>query len=179
MASIIIKVSKRKLALNLLGSIAFVLIGIWLLTFQPETANPVLNNPVVKYGAAIICIAFFGTIGIFLAKRLADNRPAFVIDESGITDNSSAIAAGFIPWGDITLFPITERAKKIFILIMVNNPEHYLEKRKGFLIRKSMDFNYKNYGTPLAVSTQIMQIKVGELSQLLDDKLKEYQQKHR
>jgi len=54
-----IHLSKSKLTKMLIGSIVFVLLGCWILIYQPDISNPLLNNPVVKYSIGMASILFF------------------------------------------------------------------------------------------------------------------------
>lgn len=49
----------------------------------------------------ILAAFFFGLALIFLVFRTIVNKDIIVVDKNGITDNSTAIALGFIPWDNI------------------------------------------------------------------------------
>jgi hypothetical protein len=121
-----IPLSKGKLIKGLIGSIIFVLIGSWLLIYQPEIGNPIFDNPVVKYGASVASILFFGFGIIYFSIKITDKKPGIIIDDSGILDNSSAVSTGPIPWTDIERFSIVKVMKQEFLVIGVNNPEFYI-----------------------------------------------------
>src|SRR5207244_7221356 len=90
--------------------------------------------------AAWICIPFSIIVGALAFSRLCSKKPALVIDEKGITDNASWIAAGFVPWDDITGAGIAKFRRKQFLGIAVRNPEQYLAKA-GRLKRMLMKTN--------------------------------------
>ena len=53
-------------------------------------------------------MAFFGAAGAFVVYRFVVRRPAVRLTPYGIFDNSSLLAAGFIPWSDIAFVaPVT------------------------------------------------------------------------
>lgn len=169
--------SKRKLIKGLIASIIFVLIGFWLLVYKPNTSNHVVNNPVVKYGAAITSILLFGFGIFYFATKLTDKKPGITIDDEGILDNSSAVAIGLIPWVDIKQFATVRVIKQEFLIIVVNNPDYYLAQQKNFLKKKGMEYNYNHYGSPLAISTNGLKCNVEELITILERKLSEYKSK--
>jgi len=173
-ATIEISSSKGKLTKALVTSLAFVLIGCWLVIYQPAVRNPAFNNPAVKTAVGVATILFFGIGVIYFSRKLFDKSPGIVIDEKGILDNSSAAAAGFIPWSDIKQFATAKLMKQEFLIIVVNNPEHYLSKQTNFLKKKGMEYNNKNYGSPLAISANGLNCNLKELTSILESKLSEY-----
>jgi len=169
-----IAVSKGKMTKMLIGSIAFVLIGLWLLIYQPTIGNPLFDNVFVKYGTAIVSILFFGYTMLYSLKKLADQKPGVVVDNTGIFDNSIAVSVGFIPWTDIKQIARVKVMNQQFVIVGVSNPEHYIGKQANLLKRKSMEYNYKNYGSPLAISANGLKCDLNELVQILEAKLMEY-----
>ena len=57
-----IQLSKKKLVKHIIVSLLFMAGGLWMLITQPQTSNPVFNDPLIKNGAAILGI-LFGQIG--------------------------------------------------------------------------------------------------------------------
>jgi hypothetical protein len=163
--------SKSRMTKMLIGSVAFVLIGLWLLIYQLSISNPASNNPIIKYGVAIASILFFGFTMIYSLSKLADKKPGIVFDKEGILDNSTAIAVGLIPWRDIEGVSTVKVMKQEFVIIIVNNTEHYIGKKKNFLRRKSLEYNYKNYGSPVAISANGLKCEVNELVEIIQERL--------
>jgi hypothetical protein len=172
-----IALNKSKLAKGLLSSIVFVIAGLWLLIEQPITDNPIINNPVVKYGAASAALLFFGFATIFYLLKLIDKRPGIVINEEGLFDNSGAVSVGLVPWPDIKRVFIARVMKQEFLIIEVTNPEDYLNRFKNFFKKKGMQYNVKNYGSPVAISTNGLKCDVNELVIIVNERLAEYQSK--
>lgn len=128
-----VALSKTKLSLSLLGCVAFVAIGIWLFSAAPSIAA----YPIIFCQAlGIISIVFFGFIGVFIARKLQDNKPGLIIDEEGITDNSSAVAGGSIVWRDIKDIYVIEIGRQKLMMIEVVNPEKYIERQAHYLTKK-------------------------------------------
>jgi len=119
---VIVQFSKSKVLVILMGAIAFLAGGIWILT---------LPSAEVSFRGALaawICIPFSIIVGAFALSRLWSNKPALIIDEKGITDNASGMAVGFVPWSDITGAGIGMFRKQQFLGIAVSNSEQYLAK---------------------------------------------------
>ena len=166
-----IPLSKSKLIKNLLGSIVFVVAGLWLLIFQPSVSNSVFNSPLVKYGGGILAV-LFGALGIiYFSKKLTDKKPGLIIDEKGVVDNASAVAAGFIPWSDIDHIETAKVMKQEFLMLIVKNPGDYLSKQKNMLKRKSMEMNLKHYGSPITISTHGLKYDMDQLKIIMDNSL--------
>jgi hypothetical protein len=169
-----IPLSKRKLVLMLIAAAAFVASGIWFLLYTSSMLSAVSVSPSFIKLVGIVAIVFFGICCVFIARKLFDNRPGFIITETGLIDNSSGISAGEIPWKDIRGITNTTIANKRFIMILLHNPEEYINRQTSILKRKAMEMNYKHYGSPVSISTSGLRCSFGELKQLLDGKFKEY-----
>lgn len=60
--------------------------------------------------------------------KLPDNKSGLIIDQTGLTDNSSVASAGQIYWTDISNISGKEIHKQKFILLHVTNPQNYIDK---------------------------------------------------
>jgi len=175
-SSIEIPLSKSKLARLIGAALVFVVLGI-LFILRPQTfTNSFSGNSIVIVEAVgIAALVFFGICLLFMIKRYGDKRPALIINESGITDHSSAIPAGFIPWSHIQDIVEIEIYKNRLLLIKVKDPSLYINRHTGFLKRKAVEVNYKTYGTPVCIGSQAIQYNFDDLKALLHKKLAEFQ----
>jgi hypothetical protein len=147
---VIIPISKGKLVKLICFCFLFLFIGTWMLFTKHETGNSVMDSALVKYGAAVLGILMGATGLVFFIRKLGDKKPGLIIDDNGITDNASGVAAGFIPWEDITHIYTTKVMNQEFIMIGVTNPEGYISRQPGALKRKMMKANMKSYGSPIS-----------------------------
>ncbi len=78
----------------------------------------------------ILCIGvvFFGYGFVYLLKRMKQGKNILIVDENGITDNSSAISFGFIPWEDINDIKIVSMLNNDLIELSLNNEQEYIDK---------------------------------------------------
>ena len=106
-----------------------------------ETLMAVLK-PILFFG-----IFFFGLCSYYYAKRIFQDRPLLLVDETGVTDHSTAFAVGHIPWEDITSIQLTAYLNQTFISIAVKNEEAYLSQM-NFLQRSAYKANLR-MGFPL------------------------------
>jgi hypothetical protein len=172
--SISIPLSKSKLTKGLTGSVLFVLASGWILLYQPAVSNPIFNNPLVKYGAAISGILFFGSGIIYFSRKLADKKPGMIIDDEGIFDSAGAAAVGRIPWMNITRVVTAQIVNQQFLIIVVNNPEHYINEQHNVIKKKGMIYNFKHYGSPVAIAAGGLKCNLSELLEMLDAGLVAY-----
>lgn len=169
-----IPLSKQKMFLTLLGSITFVGLGIWFLINPPKSSNSIFGNPILIFIVGLASALFFGLIAVTIFRKFIDNKPGLVISTQGIIDNSSGVSAGLIPWTDIHEIKISQVMSQKFLMLIVSNPEDYLDKVTNPIKRNAMKMNYKTYGSPISISSNALKTNFDELQKLLDDKMNEY-----
>lgn len=166
-----IPLSKKKITLILIGSIVFVVLGVWFIMEPDKFSRGPLRNPTVVTAVGIAAIVFFGFCALYALRKLPDNKPGLIIDESGLTDNSSAVSAGQILWTDINNLSVITIQKQKFILLHVKNPQDYIDRQTGAFKRKMMQLNFKLYGSPLTVNTNGLKITFDELHKLIAERI--------
>jgi len=167
-----IPLSKIKLTLMLTGSIIFVAIGFWFVIKKPVTSLPVLGNSTIMFIVGIISILFFGICAIFVSQKITENTPGLIINDEGITDNSSGVSAGLVLWRDISEIRKTNVFNQAFIIVIVKNPEEYIARQTNFLKKRLMTMNYKSYGSPVNISPNSLKCNFNELYLMI---VKEFQ----
>ena len=166
-----IALSKKKIFLMLIGAFAFIAIGFWFVISPPTISNSYWGNPTKIAIAGYASIVFFGLCAFVLIKKLPDNKPGLIIDQTGLTDNSSGVSAGQILWTDIENISVIEIHSQKLIMLQVTNPQDYIDKQTSSFKRKMMQLNYKMYGTPLSITSNGLTISFDELLSTLTDKL--------
>ena len=166
-----IELSKKKIFLMLVGAFAFVAIGLWFVISPLTISNSYWGNPTKIAIAGYASIVFFGLCAFVLIKKLPDNKPGLIIDQTGLTDNSSGVSAGQILWSDIENISVIEIHSQKLIMLQVKNPQDYIDKQTSNFKRKMMQLNYKMYGTPLSITSNGLKISFDELLSTLTDKL--------
>ena len=127
---------------------------------------------------AVLGIAFFVWALVFVFNRLRDNRPAFIVSDEGITDHSSAVSAGFIPWSDVLEINEQRMLGSHFIRIKVKNPDHYIGRQSGFMKRFLMRSNQQTFKAGLAISAGAIRCSFEELKDLLERRFRAYKEVH-
>ena len=172
-----IPLSKGKLIIILIVSIIFVSIGFWFIVRPPLFNNSIFDIPTMLWVSGVSSILFFGFCGVVVVKKLNDKKPGLVIDKTGITDNSTAIAAGHIPWVDIEEIKLVKVFTQQFIIIKVQNPQKYISRQTKSALKKAVEYNYKNYGSPITISEVALKYNFKELETILQNEFKKYRGK--
>lgn len=170
--TIIISFSKKKTFIWLIGAIAFVGAGCWLLFGNPKFGNALLDNLWFTKTVGAASLVFFGFSAYFFIRNLMANGPGLIINDIGIDDYSSAVAVK-IYWEDIEAIEAMQIQSQPIILVKVSNPQTYIDRAKGFK-RKMMAMNNKYYGTPVSISANGLQISFDELLQLISGRFETY-----
>jgi hypothetical protein len=169
----IIELSKTKLVLLILGACAFVVAGVWLLSLDAAEIRSgrsfrfFFNEPIIVYVAGVASILCFGLGGLYGLRKLFDKRPGLIFNNSGIVDNASAVAAGFIPWSEVLGAGVYEIQKQKMLIIGVRDPQKYVG-RGGALKRALNKANYKMSGSPISISSVALKIDFAELISLFN-----------
>ncbi|WP_373552871.1 STM3941 family protein [Haliscomenobacter sp.] len=175
---ITIPLSKGKLLLSTFGAFAFVAIGFWFVLVPPSrTGSSVESTFLMVLG--LVAILFFGGIALLIIRKLFDPRPGLIINEEGLTDNSGGLSAGQILWQDIEDISVLQIQRQRLMLILVKNPQDYIDRQSNGWKRKLMAMNYRQYGTPLSISTNGLKITFAELVEILKHHLATFHQKTR
>lgn len=169
-----IPLSKTKMLLTLVGAIIFVGLGFWFLINPPKISNPIFGNPTLIFIVGLASILFFGLMAVSIFRKISDKKPGLIISRQGITDNSSSVSAGLIPWTDIQEIKVSQVMSQKFLMFIVSNPQDYLDKVKNPLKRNAMKMNYKTYGSPISISSNALQTNFDDLQKLLVEKMNEY-----
>jgi hypothetical protein len=166
-----IPASKKKLIQSLLGAIALVAASCFMLLSDHVSTNFLLRLPYVKNGIAIAGILFFGLSVFILFKKLIAKNAALIISDKGIIDNASAATVGLIPWNDIVEIATTKVMKQEFLTLKVRNPEEYIARQRNVLLRKTMQLNFKNYGSPIQISANNLKSSIAEIRNIITMKM--------
>lgn len=172
MTRIEIPLSKTKLLISVGSASLFVVLGFYIILKGAHSQEDF--NPLLVQGMGFVSVVFFGAIAIFGSKKIFDRTPGLIVDDKGVTDNSSGVCVGLIGWKDIAGISKYEVMSTKFLLIHVYNPEKYLVKANKTKAR-IMKANMKMAGTPLTISSTALQCDFTELTKSVTDAFEEYQ----
>jgi len=159
---VVVYPSRTKISLVLLGSIAFVVIGVWIGT--PGVARRVALWEVVI--GSYVGVPFFAACGLYAVYRLVSRRPALEIDSTGITDAASAIGAGRLSWDEVDHVVVYKYSGQAMLGIVPRNLDIFLSRQP--IARRSLTrLNLALGCAPINVPQVGLSMKVVELASLL------------
>lgn len=165
-----IPLSKSKLVKLIVVSLVFIIIGIWLITKPPTIGNPILGNSTLIFIVGASSILMFGTMLIFLIKKIFDKKPGLIISDNGMLDNMSLFSAGYIPWSDVIEIKEILIKKQKMMNVVVKDPQDYIKKQKNGLTKKFLQMNYDASGMVIGISDVSLQCSYSELKDLLNER---------
>jgi hypothetical protein len=169
-ATRVIELSRKKLVFLILGGAAFALAGLWMVQLDEASIREIrtLSNPTLFRSFGVLALVLATLVVIYGARKMFDNKPGLVLSPEGITDNSSGVAAGLIPWTDITGFDIFEMHRQKMLVILVNEPEKYIQR--GNPIQRTLHrANTSMVGSPISISSNTLKIGFDELCALVEN----------
>jgi hypothetical protein len=171
-----IPLNKSKIILTLIGAVVFIIFGFLFIKDPQSFVTTLIRSPEMVRIAGIAAILVFGLCAVFISIKLFDKKVGLRIDESGITDNSSATSVGLIDWADIQGIQPIQIASAKMLLVMTNNPEKYITRAKNALSKHALKSNLKYYGTPISVFPNSLKIKFDDLEKLLTNEFRKRKQ---
>ena len=119
------RVSPVKTGLLVFGSLAFVAIGIWMLTDSGPSRSFRLFH-LIEIPASVIawvCILFFGVVAIGWLRQFARSEPVMEIGRDGISWRRWSDRT--IPWAAIERAEVTRMANQPFLALWLSDPVRY------------------------------------------------------
>ena len=169
-----IKANKRRSFLMFCLSMLFVVLGV--LPFLGVGLREYRKYvPVFHDVIFIVVIIFFGFTALIYLKMILSTKPVISISEKGICDN---VFFGLIEWENVAGFRKVRVQKQDYILILLETPEKYIEKF-NFFKQKWLNFNLKQYGTPVMIHTGNLKIDQEELLNIVRKEWTEYKRNKR
>lgn len=175
MEPVIIKTSTAKLIRNIFFGLVFIAVGCFIWGHESDRYSKEFI-----YIISVLCIVFSLTgIVVFTKKLLSNDKVALIIDERGITEKSTGVSLGLVPWEDITEIGISRLQaglfnKAYFISVYVKNPDEYIGKGKNAMVRQALNWNMKNYGSPINIMPQPLGMKHDELERIIREAFEQY-----
>lgn len=172
MGEIIIKQNQGKQFGLIIMGIIMVASSIFILIVDSEFFGSIL---IAKF-IGIIGFLFFGACLIFIIKRFINPKNILVIGEKGITDNSSAISIGFIPWEAIDEVFISTVILQKFIAVKINNIEKRLEDMP-IAKKKVLKSNIALCGAAICINLNATKYKHKDVLEIIQRYMKFYKTK--
>lgn len=136
-----IPLSKVKIIWIFLIGIVFVIVGILFVSNPEGYVSSKFRNPEIIWFGGVLSISFFGLALLFALKMLFDKKPGLIIDNYGVTDNSTRTSVGLIYWEDIVGVSTSQVSSAKYIVLKVKNPDKYIAKEKNKMQRWALKMN--------------------------------------
>lgn len=124
----VIRQSKKGNIMYMMSSLGFTVTCLLLVMIDYREALQLKSILIYGFSKLIMVIGviFFGYAFLYLLKRDITNNELLVIDKKGITDYTSAIANGFVPWEDIQEILLRSMLGNVFIELVIKDEQRYL-----------------------------------------------------
>lgn len=156
----------RKSWLMVLGCLAFIAAGVWMISEYWSGEESLLTAVV-----GLVSIVFFGACLVLFLRGNTAGGPAVVLDDRGVTDRSSYTSGGFIEWESIAEMQLYELAGQKMIGIRLKDPASYLKQQRGAK-RKLMQINEGMVNFQVSIPEAAIGIRI---EQLYEEMLKRYE----
>lgn len=153
-----IYINKRKSVLLIFGAVICVCNG-FILSGKPERfVFFLLPTTLMVTVAGIAVILFFGYLGYRGIQMYSRGETGLLLDSMGLTFDPRHPSTGFIDWKRITGFKVVQVQGQKIIIILLEHPEKLLELETRKFKLKIMQFSLENYGSPIGISANGLQI---------------------
>jgi hypothetical protein len=170
MGATVIKRSRRKLALLLFSPCVFV-VGGYCLFVRAQAIAASIGVSFVFVRSLGLAAVVVGVLGAFIIVRmLLDNAPGLVLDDRGVTDNSTIFPAGFVPWSNISSFEPARMGQVAIVYVVLRDPKQYIASRGAFM-RALLSATSWLYTSPVAIRPSTLQVRFQELLPLMNSHL--------
>lgn len=166
----VIELSKTKLVMLIACSLFMAAVGLWFFTassrgsFSGEPGR--FGRTWMIHGVGAGAFLFFGACAVYAIVKVFDGKPGLVLGPTGLVDNSSAVAAGFIPWSEVTGVEIFQLGAQKMLVVKVVDPEKYIGR--GNLLKRALNrANTGMCGSPVVISPNALRISFHELHEEL------------
>jgi hypothetical protein len=119
-----------------------------------------------------IAFVIIGMGVVLLGKKLSSTQPGLVINNTGIIDNGTASSVGLVYWEDIVKLKITGVSGAKMFMLIVDDPQKYINKVNSTFAKGILRLNNKLYGSPIVIPTSTLNVDVEELEMRIRAALK-------
>jgi hypothetical protein len=162
----VIELSRTKLMLTVAGALLFIATGAWFFMASDDgslvTTMGRFVPPWFIHGLGILAVLFGAAGVVFGIRKSFDRKPGLTLSAAGLVDNSSAVAAGFIPWSEVTGLDTFQIQSQRMLVVHVADPAKYIER--GPALKRALNrANANMCGSPIVISSNALRIPFDEL----------------
>lgn len=164
---------QSRFALVLIGSLAFVGLGVWL-CMTPEGER---ERAIIKIATGIASILFFGLCAVFAAYKSFDQRPALTLTKRELINRSSMFAIRSVSWSEITSAEIVPFGMQRFLVLRVSNPRALLA-RQSIAVRAMQAANMALVGSPIVIAGTTLTMPLDDLLSAVNSRIADVASSH-
>lgn len=86
----------------------------------------------VGLAIGLLGLLFFGPITLALLVRALRNHPVLILDAAGFTDRSTLIAAGPVPWPDVSRIDERPFMNRVFVAVTLSDPAAFRARQPAW-----------------------------------------------
>ena len=178
MQKVVVPLSKSKMSFLLALSALFAIVGYWLFGMGATAiqSGRRYNEPWFVHAIGIASMVLGGLGATAIARKLIDPSPGLVLDARGLTDNTSAMSAGLIPWSDIAGFETRRIQNQRILYVLLNDPNAFVSKF-GPIKRALFNANSRFGSSPVAITSTALSVDFDELATLVGRHLEAYRRR--
>jgi hypothetical protein len=120
----IVMAKKGRMVILCVFCLVFVTLGIFILTVP-------FQEPLLPRVIGILIIAVFGLCFLYYVNVLINWKPAVIVTEEGITDQSSYIKAGLVRWEEIEAIDLLNFSGQVYLGIFTYDRELIINRSSG------------------------------------------------
>lgn len=164
--------SRAKLGKLLLYTVPLCLMGFgFIILWQAVLSSPdepfALNGIVIQIcGAAIILL--FGGLTLRLLLELFSKEPGLILNSDGVTNNTSELAAGFIPWDNVACVICIPAGMRSSCNLVLKDADAHVADMNG-LKRWILKMNMKSTGPQEIIRSNKLDIEHDQLFALFSE----------
>lgn len=119
--------------------------------------------------AVVILFSLVLIVKFFRKKGKENDKAGLLINEEGIVDFvSEKENLGLIAWKDIEQIRIKNSfLGGVKLLLMLKNPNEYINGAKDWNIKKKMRLQYRKWGTPAVINIDNLEVKPDDLVKVI------------
>lgn len=170
-----IPLSKTKLFFSFIGAVLFTVLGYVMFFYLADIQDRFA--PWYVKGGGLLTMIIFGPFSLFHLKQLFNSEMGLVINEQGVIDRSGPNGVGLIQWKDMTDIKIFQIKSTKILVLLVSNPEFYIEHAPGTISRKLMQMNWKLSGSPINLASAGLKCSFSELETWIQEGWERYHNK--
>lgn len=159
-----IEANQKRFAIVGIFSVVMIVVGI-LMAVSPEDFSWTYLG---DYNLLILGITFasiFAFTAVFSFLKLSNKQSGVLLDDAGITDQIGGLAAGFIPWENITGFGVKKQLNQKFIVVFLKDPDTWLNAQTG-MKKRLLQEHANTFGSPVAISTSMLKPNFEEVKRM-------------